>query len=385
MSSLDGTAQASSRLDGPSLRALIAALARDEGLDTWGVAQPRLPPENHAALCEWLANGYHGNMDYMTREPGRRVDPSTLMPSTLRVLVFAADYELDQETSRRVLGDSRRGYVARYALGRDYHHALRGRLKRLARRLNRDLGSAYHFRALVDSAPLMEKPYAVQAGLGWIGKNTCLIDPVRGSARLLGELLTDLPLPVDTPSLEDRCGHCRACLQVCPTGAIVAPYRLDARRCISYLTIEHEGAIPEELRPLIGNRIFGCDDCQLVCPWNRRAVRHPLPDFTPRHGLDAPLLSALLSWDEATYCARTEGSALRRVGHERWLRNVATALGNGPRTDEAVAALLAREHHPSSLVREHVQWALNRLSTGGMSTPRDPVPPLRKHHRIPTI
>ncbi len=300
-------------------------------------------------------------MVYMAHEPRRRLDPTGLQPECLRVLVFAADYPFDPEEAERVLADGTRAYVARYALGRDYHRALRGRLRRLAHHLTELAGPPHRFRALADSAPLLEKPYAERAGLGWIGKNTCLIAPRAGSTRLLGEILTDLPLPVDTARVDDRCGRCRACLEACPTRAIIAPYRVDARRCIAYLTIEHHGPIPVELRPLLGNRIFGCDDCQLVCPWNRRAQRHPLPDFAARHGLAAPDLASLLDWDEDTFLARTEGSALRRVGHERWLRNVATALGNGSPHPAVRLALGRRETHPSALVREHVRWALRAL------------------------
>ena len=327
------------------------------------MSAPPLPEETARRLFLWLDEGCHGTMGYMARTALHRLDPAALEPGSLRVLVFTADYALERREALGVLSDGSRGYVARYALGRDYHRALRVRLRRLARALALLAGPPYRFRVLADSAPLMEKPYAVKAGLGWIGKNTCLIHPEGGSARLLGEILTDLPLAADATPTPDSCGRCRACLEVCPTGALTAPYRLDARRCISYLTIEHHGPIPVELRPLLGNRIFGCDDCQLVCPWNLRARRHPLPDFDERHGLGAPELSALLDWDEATFDTRTEGSALRRVGHERWLRNVATALGNGPPHPAARRALLRRQTHPSALVREHVRWALDALNT----------------------
>jgi epoxyqueuosine reductase len=344
------------------VRRRLETLAREEGFAAFGIAAPSLPAETARRLGAWLNEGRHGEMAYMARDPERRLDPTHLQPGCLRVLVFAADYPLDAGEAFEVLGDGRRGYIARYALGRDYHRALRSRLRRLAVRLGELVGPDHRFRVLSDSAPLMEKPYAERAGLGWIGKNTCLIDPRGGSSRLLGEILTDAPLPVDDVRSPDRCGRCRACLAVCPTGAITAPYQLDARRCISYLTIEHRGPIPLELRPLLGNRIFGCDDCQLVCPWNRRAKRHPLPDFAPREGLAAPDLAALLDWDEATFLTRTEGSALRRVGHERWLRNTATALGNGPPHPAAREALARRLEHPSPLVREHVRWALDTLA-----------------------
>lgn len=365
-----------------ALRGLVEACARAEGLSACGVSVPDLPPLETRRLRDWLDRGFHGGMAYMARDPERRLAPASLQPGTIRVLVFAADHPLDHAEALPVLRDPTRGYIARYALGRDYHRALRGRLRRLARRLAGATGGGHRFRVLSDSAPLLERAYAVQAGLGWIGKNTCLLDPEAGSARLLGEILTDLPVPVDAPRHRDGCGTCRACLEVCPTGAITAPYRLDARLCISYLTIEHHGPIPAELRPAIGNRIFGCDDCQLVCPWNRRAVRHPLPDFAPRHGLESPLLAELLGWDEATFLRRTEGSALRRAGHERWLRNVATALGNGPPHPAARDALARRLSHPSATVREHVRWALARL---GDPAPRPGSSPLRKRTRVPTI
>src|SRR5690606_1592130 len=251
-----------------------------------------------------------------------------------------------------------KAYVSRYALGRDYHKVLRGRLRLLARRIEAEAGPFGH-RVFVDSAPVLEKPVADQSGLGWIGKHTNLINRRAGSWFFLGELYTDLPLPPDEPEAS-HCGSCRACLDVCPTGAIVAPYLLDARRCISYLTIELHGPIPGELRPLIGNRIYGCDDCQLVCPWNKFARVSAEADFAPRHGLDAPDLVTLFRWDEATWLQKTEGSAIRRIGYERWLRNLAVALGNAPTTPEVVAALAERRDGSSPMVQEHVTWALER-------------------------
>jgi epoxyqueuosine reductase len=264
----------------------------------------------------------------------------------------------DAQPALAILADGRRGYVARYALGRDYHKVLRQRLTKLAAMLESEIGP-FGYRAFVDSAPVMEKPLARNAGLGWIGKHTNLINSSAGSLFMLGELFTDLPLPVDAPA-KDRCGTCSACIPACPTGAITAPYQLDARRCISYLTIEHHGPIPEELRPAIGNRIFGCDDCQLVCPWNKFAGLAAEPDFRARHGLDAPDLVELFRWTENEYLDRSAGSALRRLGYPRWLRNVAVALGNAPTSPEVVAALEARREDPDALVREHVQWALAR-------------------------
>jgi epoxyqueuosine reductase len=257
-----------------------------------------------------------------------------------------------------VLGTPGLGYVSRYALGRDYHKVLRQRLQRLARRIEEFVGP-FGYRAFTDSAPVLEKALAQQAGLGWIGKHTNLLTRESGSWFFLGELYSDLPLPADQPGT-DHCGTCRACIDVCPTRAITAPYRLDARRCISYLTIELRGPIPEDLRGAIGNRIYGCDDCQLVCPWNRFAETSPLPDFAVRNGLDAPELTRLFAWDQVEFLRRTEGTAIRRIGHERWLRNIAVALGNTPSAPEVVAALRSRELHASPLVREHVRWALAR-------------------------
>jgi epoxyqueuosine reductase len=341
-----------------ALRARLDDFARELGFDQVGVAGIDLA-EDEANLERWLAERRHGEMDYMARHGRRRSRPELLMPGTLRVIsVRMASSAPDAHPATEVLADSSKGYVARYALGRDYHKVLRSRLARLAERLESEIGP-FGYRAFVDSAPVMEKPLARNAGLGWIGKHTNLINERAGSLFMLGELYTDLPLPVDGPA-KDRCGSCSACLPACPTGAITAPYQLDARRCISYLTIEHHGAIPEELRPLMGNRVFGCDDCQLVCPWNKFARVAAEPDFRVRHGLDAPDLISLFRWSEAQYLERTEGSALRRLGFRRWLRNVAVALGNAPRSAEAAAALAERRDDPDELVREHVRWALGR-------------------------
>jgi len=310
-------------------------------------------------LDEWLGRGRHGDMQYMERHGHKRSRPAELLPGTLSVISARMDY-LPPGTAdpEAVLADGNTAYVSRYALGRDYHKVLRHRLQGLADRILATVGPQ-HCRVYVDSAPVLEKALARNAGLGWIGKHTNLIHRDAGSWFFLGEIYTDLPLPPDSPASE-HCGTCRACLDVCPTGAIVAPWELDARLCISYLTIEHKGSIPEDLRAPMGNRIYGCDDCQLCCPWNKFAQLAGEPDFRARHGLDAPALVELFMWNEEEFLQRTAGSAIRRIGHERWLRNVAIALGNSDGSREIVAALESRLAHPSAMVREHVAWALAR-------------------------
>ena len=340
------------------LRARLEALARELGFDQVGVAGIDLAADE-ANLERWLAEQRHGGMDYMARYGRRRSRPAELVPGTLRVIsVRMRSSAPDAEPAMAILDDPAKAYNARYALGRDYHKLLRSRLAKLASRLAAEFGP-FGYRAFVDSAPVMEKPLARNAGLGWIGKHTNLINERAGSLFMLGELYTDLPLAADAPA-KDRCGSCTACLPACPTGAITAPYELDARRCISYLTIEHHGPIPESLRPAIGNRVFGCDDCQLVCPWNKFAQVAAEPDFRVRHRLDSRGLVELFAWSEAEYLANTEGSALRRLGFGRWLRNLAVALGNAPRSAAAKAALAARADDPDAVVREHVAWALAR-------------------------
>jgi epoxyqueuosine reductase len=295
-------------------------------------------------------------MSYMERHGSKRSRPAELVPGTVRVIAARMNYWPEHARSARdVLADGSRGYVARYALGRDYHKVMRRRLQRLAAAIEARIG-AFGYRVFVDSAPVLEKPLARDAGLGWVGKHTNLLDR-DGSWFLLGELYTDLPLPPDGPVTE-HCGSCRACIDVCPTNAIVAPYELDARRCISYLTIEQRGSIPPDLRRAVGNRIFGCDDCQLFCPWNKFAQPTAIGDFAVRHGLDGAGLVELFSWSEDEWRRRTEGSALKRAGYEGWLRNVAVALGNAPADGRIVAALEARADHASAVVREHVEWAL---------------------------
>jgi epoxyqueuosine reductase len=345
-----------SHVDLTRLAADIKAWGHELGFQKIGIADAVLD-EAEARLMNWLRAGRHGEMHYMAAHGTRRSRPRELQPGTIRVISARLDYLPGQAAdSEAVMKDAQRGFISRYALGRDYHKVLRARLQKLAEHIEARVGP-FQYRAFSDSAPVLEKALAEKAGLGWIGKHTNLIDKQTGSWFFLGELYTDLPLPVDAPA-ENHCGTCHACLDICPTRAIVAPYELDARRCISYLTIELRGAIPEELRPLIGNRIYGCDDCQLVCPWNRFAQPTPEPDFAPRHGLDAPELIELFSWTEEEFLKYTEGSAIRRIGHECWLRNIAVALGNAPKSETIVSALRARSEHPSELVREHVAWAL---------------------------
>jgi epoxyqueuosine reductase len=338
-------------------------------IKTWGVelgfqqvaiADIELP-QDAQYLTNWLAKNRHGAMDYMARHGEKRWRPDQLVPGTLRAITVRMDYWPDQATDPdEVLADSQLAYVSRYALGRDYHKVLRTRLASLATRIDTEIGPRGH-RVFVDSGPVLEKALARNAGLGWIGKHTNVINRNAGSYFFLGEILTDLPLPVDEP-VSAHCGSCTACIDICPTQAIVAPYQLDARRCISYLTIELRDAIPIEFRKAIGNRIYGCDDCQLVCPWNKYAQPTAEPDFKPRHGLDQAQLVELFSWTEQDFLQRTEGSAIRRIGYECWLRNIAVALGNAPSLPVIVAALTSRVDDPSPLVREHVSWALAQHS-----------------------
>ena len=349
-------------LSEPALAALagrLRAIASELGFRHFGISGIEPGAQDRAALRAWLDAGMHGDMAWMARHAGLRERPAELVPGTLRVVSVGLDYgRRDDAEAWATLADGERAYVARYALGRDYHKLMRNRLQTLAERVQAEVGPFGH-RAFVDSAPVLERALARNAGLGWIGKHTCLIDRNGGSWFFLGELYVDLPLPVDAPA-SAHCGTCARCIEVCPTRAIVAPHVLDARRCIAYLTIEHAGPIPEELRAPIGNRIFGCDDCQLVCPWNKFARRTDEPGFVARNRLDEASLAELFAWEEDEFLRRTEGSAIRRSGHERWLRNLAVALGNAPSTPEVLAALAARREHPSALVREHVQWALDR-------------------------
>lgn len=340
-----------------ALAGRIRALANEFGFQRCGIAGIDLAPDE-AHLKDWLEQGLYGSMDWMARHGEMRARPHELHPGTIRVISVGLDYGRDSDEAWATLDDGERAYVARYALGRDYHKLMRQRLQRLSDRIAEEVGPFGH-RVFVDSAPVLERALARNAGLGWIGKHTCLIDKDGGSFFFLGEIYVDLPLPVDAPA-SAHCGTCRRCIDICPTQAITAPYRLDARRCIAYLTIEHEGAIPEELREPIGNRIFGCDDCQLICPWNKFAKRTDEPDFRARNDLDRATLVQLFAWDEDEFLRRTEGTAIRRSGHERWLRNIAVALGNAPTTPDVIAALQSRRESASPMVREHIEWALRR-------------------------
>ena len=340
------------------LKAELARRARELGFARLGVTGVELP-EDEQHLLRWLEAGLHGRMHYMQRHGTLRSRPAQLLPAAVRVISVRMDYwPAEARAAEAVLADPAAGYVSRYALGRDYHKIMLAALERLARELAARIGP-FGYRVCVDSAPVLEKALARNAGLGWIGKHTNLIAREAGSWFFLGEILTDLPLPTDPPA-SAHCGTCTACIGACPTAAILAPYRLDARRCISYLTIELDDAIPVALRPAIGNRIYGCDDCQLVCPWNKfaRAARHP--DFKVRHGLDAPRLRELIAWSEGEFDARMRGSAIYRIGYERWSRNIAVALGNAPPDPAARAALRQRRAQASPLVREHIDWALAR-------------------------
>jgi len=336
----------------------IKAWGHELGFQQVGITDTDLTTAE-GRLMEWIASGRHGDMEYMARHGTKRSRPAELVPGTLRVISVRMDYLPETpETTRQILADSATAFISRYALGRDYHKLIRRRLQHLAERIQ-DAIAPTACRVFVDSAPVLEKPLAEKAGLGWMGKHTNLINPQAGSWFFLGEIYTDLALPIDHPQ-GSHCGRCQACIDICPTQAIIAPYQLDARRCVSYLTIEHQGSIPEALRPLIGNRIYGCDDCQLVCPWNRFAQPTHETDFLPRAGLDTATLIELFGWNEATFLKRTEGSAIRRIGHLRWLRNIAVALGNAGSAPEVSATLRVHASHPSALVREHIAWALDR-------------------------
>ncbi|MEO8755828.1 MAG: tRNA epoxyqueuosine(34) reductase QueG [Casimicrobiaceae bacterium] len=349
--------------DWPALSAAITRWGRELGFQEIGIADTELS-EAEEHLQRWLAAGRHGAMAYMERHGTARARPAELVPGTIRVITARMNYwPADAAAPAAILADGEHAYVARYALGRDYHKVLRARLQRLADRITAEVGD-FGYRVFTDSAPVLEVALAAKAGLGWRGKHTLLLTREMGSYFFLGEIYTNLPLPATGPA-SDHCGTCTACITACPTGAIVAPYELDARRCISYLTIELPGSIPVELRPLIGNRVYGCDDCQLACPWNKFAQTAAENDLrTVRHGLDRATLVELFGWTEAQFNARMAGSAIRRIGYERWSRNIAVGLGNAPASAAVVAALERRADDPSPLVREHVQWAIRSQLTG---------------------
>jgi epoxyqueuosine reductase len=350
-----------STLDAVALKDAIRQAGRKLGFAAVGFARAETAGAA-AHLRAWLAAGYHGEMDYMARHAELRTNPEQLHAGTVTVISAAVDYL----PPGKIADDPEQAAISRYAQGRDYHKVVRGRLQKLAA-ATAALAGPFGYRVFSDSAPVMEVHFAQQAGLGWRGKHTLLLSQ-QGSWRFLGEIYCDLPLPADAP-VAAHCGTCSACLDACPTRAITAPYRVDARRCISYLTIELAGAIPEEFRPLIGNRIYGCDDCQSCCPWNRFAQLGD-PAFSPRHGLDQARLVELFAWTEAEFDERLAGNPIRRIGHERWLRNIAVALGNAPESAEIRAALASRADHPSPLVREHVAWALARQGTTGSAPAR---------------
>jgi epoxyqueuosine reductase len=348
-------------IDSEQLAALarnIKSWGRELGFQEVGIASIDLS-EDAEHLKEWLTQNFNGEMTYMRRHGAKRWRPDELVGGTLRAISARLDYwPKEARAAEAVLADGRTAYVSRYALGRDYHKVLRSRLNKLTKRI--EVAAGLHgARVFVDSGPVLEKALARNAGLGWIGKHTNLLHRSAGSYFFLGEILTDLPLPIDA-AVSAHCGSCTACLDICPTKAIVAPFRLDARRCISYLTIELRGSIPLEFRKSIGNRIYGCDDCQLICPWNKYAQPTSEPDFSPRHRLDCSKLVELFRWSEQEFLERTEGSAIRRIGYECWLRNIAVALGNAPTSAEVIAALKSRADHESELVREHAHWALEQ-------------------------
>lgn len=341
-----------------ALRTQIITWGQELGFQQIGVTDTDLSFYEPRFL-EWLKKGLHGKMNFMEKHGHKRSRPAELLPETVRIISARMDYLPPDTSIAHVLNHPKLGYISRYALGRDYHKLMRKRLDFLARKIS-NVVNEHGFRAFCDSAPVLEKSIAEKAGLGWIGKHTNLINSKAGSWFFLGEIFTNIPLPIDHPQQKSHCGSCTACIDICPTKAIIGPYQLDARRCISYLTIELRESIPIEFRPLLGNRIYGCDDCQLICPWNKFAKYTKENDFHPRHELSSPQLIDLFAWTEQTFLQKTEGSAIRRIGYECWLRNIAVALGNAPPDEKIVQALKARLHYPSELVREHILWALEQ-------------------------
>lgn len=349
---------APSQTDFVLLAQQIKLWARELGFQDAGITGIDLS-EHEAYLKSWLAKGFHGEMGYLADHGNKRSRPDELVPSTISIISVRMDYLPGDTQAVKVLQSSSQAYISRYALGRDYHKVIRKRLAKLANKIT-EVAGHFGYRAFVDSAPVLEKALAEKAGLGWIGKNTLLLNSKAGSWFFLGELYTNLPLPIDAPQATKHCGSCQACLDICPTDAFVGPFQLDARKCISYLTIELKGAIPEALRPKIGNRVFGCDDCQLVCPWNKFAKPTQETDFLPRHKLDSSDLTTLFLWTEEQFLSATEGSPIRRTGYKGWLRNLAVGLGNAATTPEVIAALNSRKDFPNDMVREHVLWALKQ-------------------------
>ena len=350
-------------IDWQKLATQIQHWAKQLGFADIGFASPE-NSDHRQYLEEWLENNHHGEMSYMARNSDLRCDPTRLHPGTQSVICLRLDY-LDHATQpEKILASDSNAYISRYGLGRDYHKVVRGKLKILVKQMERYLVEQKYYdfnaRVFTDSAPILEKAIAEKAGLGWIGKNTLLLNERAGSWFFLGEILTNLPLPVSDKSQTNRCGSCTACIEACPTNAFVAPYQLDAKKCISYLTIEHKGSIDLDLRELIGNRIFGCDDCQIACPWTRYAPQTKETDFAPRHNLDSSTLLELFQWTEAEFLSRTEGSPIRRTGYLGWVRNIAIAIGNGPPSRVAITILESRKGL-SEMTDEHINWAINRL------------------------
>ncbi len=344
-------------LDYHKLAENIRLWARELGFQAAGITEAKVPERDKKHFQEWLDQGLHGDLEYMERHKELRCHPEKLHEGVIRVISVRMDYLPAETETVKILNKPEKAYISRYALGRDYHKLIRKRLTQLGKKIEETVGE-HGYRAFVDSAPVMERPLAQQAGLGWMGKHSLIINRQAGSFFFLGELFTNLPLPTDEPYEKNHCGRCSACMDICPTGAIVEPYKIDARKCISYLTIENSGPIPIELRSKMGNRVFGCDDCQLTCPWNRFAKHTQENDFQPRHHLDNSDLADLFLWTEEEFLERTAGSPIRRAGFESWLRNLAVSLGNAPTTEKIVAALHQRQDYPSELVKEHVDWAL---------------------------
>jgi len=349
--------------DMQALASEIQSWAIELGFQQFGISDTDLS-QAEEKLLNWLEQGYHGDMDWMQRHGHKRSRPADLVPGTISILSVRMDYWPEHSRGAwQTIEDSNKAYISRYALGRDYHKLMRQRLQKLADKIKTRVGE-FGFRVFVDSAPVLEKPLAEKAGLGWTGKHTNLINKDGGSWFFLGEIYTDLPLPTQVHTSTNHCGTCQSCIEICPTQAIIAPYELDARLCISYLTIEHKGAIPIELRSKIGNRIYGCDDCQLVCPWNRFSQASNEIDFAVRHQLDNISLLALFNWTAQEFEQRLQGSAIRRIGYEKWMRNIAVALGNAETSAQIVSALQKHRNHESELIREHVVWALAQHTPG---------------------